>query len=480
MDAPSGPSDAAVRYRPYRKVWAWLFMAWFICYLDRSITGPVVSWMIANDVGFLADVPMQHAMAGIVGSMFFAGYMLTQFPAGYLGDRYGHRTMVVISTAWAGIATLLSGLSRSLFGFVAMRVLTGLGEGAYYSNDRAIINEVTPKEEKGFAMGVVFVGLALGLTVATLVTVPIIELAVPYIGSESAWTVPFVLFSIPTMLISYGLWRRLEARKAEKGSFLKAATRLVLISAVLLVVVMATFEGTLRLGWGGLEQAAAILLTALGLVAIIYWRLKVVSAPVLRSRNLWLMYLSALPILYTLWFFGFWALLLVSESAEMGLPSAAVYASLFGVAGLIGYPLGGRLGDRAMRVGWGRRRTYVGLCLAVGVLVLVLALVVRSGEFDVLLLGTLLFVIGVLFAAMQTVHMTLTSDLAPEDMQGQAFGMWNLVAEIGAILAPVVSGTLRDMSGSWTTAIVVTGALLLSSAVLVFMVRGAPKGVAEQ
>ena len=366
MDAPSGPSDAAVRYRPYRKVWAWLFMAWFICYLDRSITGPVVSWMIANDVGFLADVPMQHAMAGIVGSMFFAGYMLTQFPAGYLGDRYGHRTMVVISTAWAGIATLLSGLSRSLFGFVAMRVLTGLGEGAYYSNDRAIINEVTPKEEKGFAMGVVFVGLALGLTVATLVTVPIIELAVPYVGSESAWTVPFVLFSIPTMLISYGLWRRLEARKAEKGSFLKAATRLVLISAVLLVVVMATFEGTLRLGWGGLEQAAAILLTALGLVAVIYWRLKVVSAPVLRSRNLWLMYLSALPILYTLWFFGFWALLLVSESAEMGLPSAAVYASLFGVAGLIGYPLGGRLGDRAMRVGWGRRRTYVGLCLAVG------------------------------------------------------------------------------------------------------------------
>ena len=101
-------------------------MAWFLCYLDRSVTGPVVSWMIANDVGFLAEAPMQHALAGIIGSMFFAGYMLTQFPAGYLGDRYGHKTMVVISTAWAGVATLLSGMSRSLFGFVTMRVLTGL------------------------------------------------------------------------------------------------------------------------------------------------------------------------------------------------------------------------------------------------------------------------------------------------------------------------------------------------------------------
>jgi cyanate permease len=58
--------------------------------------------------------------------------------------------------------------------------------------------------------------------------------------------------------------------------------------------------------------------------------------------------------------------------------------------------------------------------------------------------------------------------------------MWNLVAEIGAILAPVVSGTLRDMSGSWTTAIVLTGALLLSSAAMVFMVRGPRKGAAGQ
>jgi MFS family permease len=311
MHAPSFPGKTAWRWRPYHRVWAWLFLAWFLCYLDRSVTGPVVSWMIANDVGFLAEAPMQHALAGIIGSMFFAGYMLTQFPAGYLGDRYGHRTMVVISTAWAGVATLLSGLSRSLFGFVTMRVLTGLGEGAYYSNDRAIINSVTPKDKKGMAMGVVFVGLALGLTVATLITVPIIELAVPYLGPSSAWAVPFFVFAPPTMLVSYGLWRYLDDGTGQERSFRDAFVRLILVSAGFLVVIMLTFEGTLRLGWSGVEQALVILLTALALVTVVYWRFKVVSAPVLRSRDLWLMYLSAAPILYTLWFFGFWALLLV-------------------------------------------------------------------------------------------------------------------------------------------------------------------------
>ncbi len=212
-------------------------------------------------------------------------------------------------------------------------------------------------------------------------------------------------------------------------------------------------------------------MTALALVTVVYWRFKVVSAPVLRSRDLWLMYLSAAPILYTLWFFGFWALLLVSESSGLGLLPAAVYASLFGVAGLIGYPLGGILGDRALQGGLGRKGCYIVLGLVVGALVMVLAIVIDAGDVDFLLLGALLFAIGVLFAAMQTVHMTLTSDLAPANMQGQAFGMWNLVAEIGAILAPVVSGTLRDMSGAWTSATLLTGGLVILSVVLVSFVH---------
>jgi len=89
----------------------------------------------------------------------------------------------------------------------------------------------------------------------------------------------------------------------------------------------------------------------------------------------------------------------------------------------------------------------------------------------VLLLGLLLFLIGVLFAAAQTAHMTLTSDLAPPGMTGQTFGMWNLVAEVGAVISPVLSGALRDLTGDWTAAIVLDGSLLLASAIIVLFVR---------
>ena len=145
-------------------------MAWMMLYIDRSITGPVVAWMIENNVSFLASAPLPHALGGIIGSMFFAGYMLTQFPAGYLGDKYGYKTLIVISLAWSAVTTFASGLARDLQSFVAFRILTGLGEGAYYSNDRAVVQAITPAEKRGLGMGIVFVGLAAGLTIATLFT----------------------------------------------------------------------------------------------------------------------------------------------------------------------------------------------------------------------------------------------------------------------------------------------------------------------
>jgi len=466
-------------WKPYHTTWVWLFLAWMFLYIDRSITGPVVAWMINNNVAFMVDAPMPHALGGIIGGMFFAGYMLTQFPAGYLGDRFGRKTMVVISTAWAGVATFVSALTRSLNAFVAARVLTGLGEGAYYSNDRALVSEVTPKEKKGLGMGVVFVGLSAGLTIATIATPYILDLAGSIWGNETAWFVPFLLFSLPTVLVAMGVMKFVRPPGKRKQEFLPALARLLVFSGIFLAVIMTTFTLTLWQGWGPIEQALAVVLVALVVVAVIYRLLGQKSAAVLKDGNLIMMYISAVPILYTLWFFGFWSLLVVSEASDIGLSGAAVYAGLFGLANAIGYPLGGKFCDYTVSSGGGRKWPYIALSTIVGALVLFLAAYIGTGGTDVFILGITMFAIGVPFAAMQTIHMTLTSDLAPREMMGQAFGMWNLVAEIGAVLSPVVAGTLRDITGDWTLSIVVTGLLLLISASIVLLVREKPASEAS-
>ena len=152
----------------YRTLWIWLLLGWTVSAADRTLTGPVVSWMIENKVGFLADADKPYALAGLIGGLFFAGYMLTQFPGGHLGDRYGHRTIIGVSLVWAGIATMVSGVVSGLVMFIVIRVLTGLGEGAFYSNDRSLIAERTPLAKRSLGMGVVITGLALGITIATV------------------------------------------------------------------------------------------------------------------------------------------------------------------------------------------------------------------------------------------------------------------------------------------------------------------------
>ena len=85
-------------------MWIWLALGWGASGVDRTITGPVISYMIDNKVTLLQGVENPFAVGGLVGSLLFAGYMLMQFPGGHLGDRLGHRTVIVIkhNLGWFG------------------------------------------------------------------------------------------------------------------------------------------------------------------------------------------------------------------------------------------------------------------------------------------------------------------------------------------------------------------------------------------
>ena len=108
----SAASRVAAGY-DYRRIWFWLCIGWVVSAADRTITGPVITWMIQNKVAFMAT-GNPYALGGLIGSIFFAGYMLTQFPGGYTGDRHGHRSVIILSLFWAALATLVSGLAAGL------------------------------------------------------------------------------------------------------------------------------------------------------------------------------------------------------------------------------------------------------------------------------------------------------------------------------------------------------------------------------
>ncbi len=450
-------------------MWGALFLGWVVSYIDRSLTGPVITWMIANQAGFLRDAANPHAFGGLIGSLFFAGYMLTQFPGGLFGDRYGHRTVVVISVFWAGVTTLLTGLAGGVLWFVALRVLTGLGEGTFYSNDRTLIARVTPPEKMGLGMGIVISGLTLGLTIALLATPPLIKRAQPFFGAE-AWRFPFLLMSVPTFLVGFCLMRALRplARPNERAGV--ALRGLLGYSAVFFVAITAVYMLATRLklapGWTG------VILSGFAVLLIIHICLTQRDAvrPVLFDRNLLLIYLSAVPVLWHLWLYSFWAVDIIKDSGSSFMV-AALTAAFNAIAGLVGFPLGGWLSDRAVRTGQSRKRVLVWLTAVEALTIAAFALYIISGTRNLILVSALLFVSGLFFFAQQAVAHAFTAELAPPEKRGTAFGLFNLIAEIGALLSPVISGTLRDRTGGWGAAILLDAALMAGSCLLILGVR---------
>src|SRR5215213_7769246 len=442
---------------PYKALWGVLLLGWVVSYADRTLTGPVIAWMIQNKAGFIGDAANPATLGGLVGSMFFLGYMLTQYPGGRLGDRFGHREMIIVSLLAACVLTVVSGLMAGLVAFVAARVLTGLGEGVFYSNDRTLIINHTPVEKRTLGLGIVIAGLSIGLTVGIIFTPIMISWGTALGMGGDAWRMPFFVFAAFTFVIVLIAFSFFRAKLGGPMRLGPPFLRLLGFSAPTFIVIVALFLLAETLRWPEWLTASLATVIALVYIAVIVHGVKKSGrGPALLNRNIW-------PVQ------------IVKESAQSSLLVAALTAAFNAGAGILGFPAGGWLADRAVRTGRSRK-TLALICTGVySVLVLIFGWSVSGGEKPSLaLLGLLLFTSGLFFNALQPIVQGMTGDMVPASERGSAFGMLNLVSEIGAVLSPVVSGILRDATGSWAPGVYVAAGIMIVSFFLYLGVREAP------
>ncbi|WP_019818410.1 MFS transporter [Saccharomonospora saliphila] len=458
---------------PYRALWGMLLLGWVVSYADRTLTGPVVSWMIANDVGFIGESSDPRALGGLVGSLFFTGYMLTQYPGGRLGDRFGHREMIVLSLLWAGVMTALSGIVVGLIAFVGARVLTGLGEGVFYSNDRTLIMNHTPPKRRTLGLGVVISGLSIGLTIGIVCTPLLIDWGSTLGLGTDSWRVPFLVFAAVSLLVAFGCWYFFHRYLGGRLRLGPPLLRMLGVSAPLLAAVLLLFVIADTLRWPTWGTALGSGLLAFVVIGVVVGRLRrTPEAATLLSRDIVIIYIAYIAILWNLWFFSFWSVEIVREAADSSLLSAALTAAFNAGAGILGFPAGGWLADRALRKGYGRKPLLIAFSVVHSLLVFAFAISISGeGTPSLWLLGLILFSSGLFFNALQPIAQGITGDLVPDKQRGSAFGLLNLVSEIGAVASPVVSGVLRDATGSWSVGTWVAGGIMLASAGMYVFVR---------
>src|SRR5438105_13931687 len=94
-----------------------------ITYIDR------VNVSTAASV-FKRELHLSNAQVGLVFSAFAYPYLVFQLIGGWIGDRFGARLALTVSTIIWAVATVLTGLAPDLRLLLAARVMLGFGEGA--------------------------------------------------------------------------------------------------------------------------------------------------------------------------------------------------------------------------------------------------------------------------------------------------------------------------------------------------------------
>jgi MFS transporter, ACS family, D-galactonate transporter len=367
----------------------------------------VANYLIRMALGALLppimrELSLSYTEAGFLSTAFFYAYMAMQFPAGALGDRFGRKRILIAGVLLGGCASVSTALAGSFAALFAARLLTGISQGCLFSNDRVIIAAVTPRSKMALGQGISFSGAGLGTALGLLLA--------GALGGLMAWRSVFVLFALPPLLAAVLVWR-LVPEPPHRATVADPA-----------------------------------------------WPF----TRVLRTGDFWRLGLTGIMPVYIQFVLATWAPLFFAEVGVADLVRSASLASLQGVPAPFGLLLSGLVADRFHRRGLPRKRIIAGTLFLTALSVMGMGLVVHARGPAWLLIASMLGARFFFWCAWGPAYAIL-GEMFPPSMLGRAFGLYNTTCFLGAIVGPVVTGVIRDLTGSFAAALFGAGALCLLS-----------------
>ena len=139
----------------------------------------------------------EYFKLGLIGTICYGLFGAGAIPSGMLADKYGSRKMLGICMLASGVASLVTGVSFSIFFFTAGMVLLGLAASMYHPSGLSFISRNV--EKKGRAMGYHGVGGNIGLALG-----PALSGAA---GALWGWRSAFILFAVLGVILGIMIMR---------------------------------------------------------------------------------------------------------------------------------------------------------------------------------------------------------------------------------------------------------------------------------
>ncbi|WP_198676405.1 MFS transporter [Kribbella monticola] len=137
-----------VDHRRQRRILSILVVSAILIWIDSTVLGIALE-RLADPVHGLGATPNQLQWALGIYSLFFATAL---FAAGALGDRYGHRTVLMIGMAVFGASSAWAAWSTGPVSLILARALMGIGGAMIMPTSMAIIGATFPPERRAGAI----------------------------------------------------------------------------------------------------------------------------------------------------------------------------------------------------------------------------------------------------------------------------------------------------------------------------------------
>jgi MFS family permease len=240
-----------------RYKWWVVFMLWFVClfnYADRQAIFAVFP-VFKQEFGFTP------AQLGLIGSAFMWVYAAGAPLAGFIGDRWRRKDLILGGCLFWSFVTVTTGWCSKLWHFVTVRALEGLGETFYFPASMSLLSDYhhprTRSRAMSFHQSSVYVGTILG------------SWAGAWFAEHLGWRVGFYFFGGLGMVLALVLFKCLrEPRRGEAetdfagmkpgtepgtalslGATFRALFRTPVAPLLMLVFLGANFVATIFLTW---------------------------------------------------------------------------------------------------------------------------------------------------------------------------------------------------------------------------------------
>lgn len=353
------------------------------------------------------DMDLSATRTGTVASAYFIMVILTQVPIGLIGDRIGFKRLLVALYGLAGLALIALGLWTT--NYITLLLFVAL---------------------HGVGSGVYY----------------------PAVYSITMRTVPEKMRGLASALVNMGMAGGLG-----------------------LGLVIAGFMFRLTGGWRMPFILAAIPTLSLAMIYFVLVREPVVvpsprtAKPawlsILQDRQLMGLYLAGFCSLYCFWVVVVWGPSFFQAERSMGLVGSGLYTALVTAVSI---PAGLAMGNLSDRVG--RRRLSWPMFLLTAGAVLVIATVNTPLA---MILGLVMYgLVGKL--AWDPIQISWMADHAnrtrPHDL-GLVMAMASIIGMSSSVIGPIISGWIRDLTGSLQGALYLGMALALVGAVISFRLQ---------